>query len=124
MRYLKSTKGLKVTGLGDSIYIAWIPNYQGIIAPKLRYRHELNGDLEFIKVQGQLKAISINSSIMCSVLAFIMYLDSGFVDFTRIYPIVLGIIGFMILLNFLLVKLTKWKVEKQKQRHANTRYSQ
>ena len=119
MRYLKSTKGLKVTGLGDSIYIAWIPNYQGLIPPKLRYKHELNGDLEFIKVQGQLKVISINSSIMCLVLVIVMYLDSGFVDFGRIYPIILGIIGFMILLNFMLVKMTKRKVEKQKQRHAN-----
>ncbi|MCK9206399.1 MAG: hypothetical protein M0P66_04730 [Salinivirgaceae bacterium] len=120
MRYLKSTKGLKVAGLGDSIFLAWIPNYNGIFAPKLRYRHDLNGNLEFIRVQGQLKAISVNSSIMCFVLIIVMYLDCGFVDFNRIYPIILGIVGFMIILNFMLIKLTKRNVEKQKQRHANT----
>ena len=123
MRYLKSTHGLKVTGLGDSIYIAWIPNYIGLFPPKLRYRHELNGELEFIKAQGQLKAISFNSSIMCLVLLIVSYLDTGFIDLKGTYPILLGILGFMISLNFLLIRTTKWKVEKQKQRHANTRYS-
>ena len=119
MRYLKSTQGLKITDLGNSIYIAWIPNYFGLFPPKLRYKHELNGELEFLKVQGQLKAISLNSSIMCFVLLIVSYLNNGYFDLKGIYPILLGIVGFMIILNFLLVKMTKWKVGKQKQRHAN-----
>jgi len=119
MRFLKSKRGLKVKGLGNSLFLAWIPNYNGLVPPKLKYKHDLDGKLEFIGAQGQLKGICINSLIMCSVILIFNFLDNGYIDLKFIYPILLGIAGFMIFLNFLLVEATKWKVDKQ--RHANTR---
>ena len=119
MRYLKSTSVLKVKGLGNSIYLAWIPNYYGIIPPKLKYKHDLNGKLEFLSVRGQVKGISINISVLSLVIIIVNYLNTGYVDFRFIYPLLLGAAGFIVLLNFLLIELTKWKVDKQKQRHAN-----
>jgi hypothetical protein len=117
MRFLRSKGGLKVKGLGDSLYIAWIPNYYGIIPPKLKYKHDLDGNLEFIGTKEPIKGISINSTIMCLVILIINFLENEYVDFIFIYPFLLGIIGFMILSNFLLVETTKWKVDKQ--RYAN-----
>lgn len=117
MRFLKSKRGLKVKGLGNSLYLAWIPNYYGLIPPKLKYKHDLDGKLEFIGTKEQIKGISINSTIMCIVILIINFVENGYVDFIFIYPFLLGVTGFMIFLNFLLVETTKWKVDKQ--RHAN-----
>jgi hypothetical protein len=118
MRYLRSKRGLKVNGLGNSIYIAWIPNYYGLIPPRLRYRHELNGDLEYIKSEGHIKAIGINSLGWNVGIAIVTIIDSGgHFDFFEMYPFFLGVIGFMLLLDLLLTEITKWKVEKQ--RRAN-----
>ena len=120
MRYLKSTQGLKVTGLGESIYLAWIPNYLGLIPPKLRYKHDLNGDLDFIKSQGHIKAIGINSLVWCSGITIVLLIESaGYFNFIEMYPFYLGVVGFMIILDLVLIEATRWKVEKQKQRHAN-----
>lgn len=119
MRYLKSTRGLKVKGLGNSVYRAWIPNYYGIIPPKLEYKHDLDGKLEFLGVKGQLKGISINAGILCLIILLINYFENGFINFQFVLPLIIGAIGFIVILNFLLVGVTKWKVDNQKQRHAN-----
>ena len=120
MRFLKSRRGLKVKGLGNSLFLAWIPNYYGFIPPKLKYKHDLDGKLEFIGAQGQIKGISINATIMCLVIIIMNYFENGYVDFIFIYPVLLGIAVFMILMNFLLVEATKRNVNKQ--RHANKSY--
>lgn len=111
MRYLKSRRGLKVKGLGNSIYLAWIPNYYGLISPKLRYKHELNGNLEFIKSEGHIKAVGLNSLGWCIGITIVTIIDSGgYYDFMEMYPFYIGIIGFMFLLNLLLIEATKRRV--------------
>lgn len=118
MRYLKSKRGLKVKGLGNNIYLAWIPNYYGLIPPRLRYKHELNGNLEYIKSEGHIKVVGLNSLGWCIGITIVTIIDSGgYFDFLEMYPFYLGVIGFMLLLDFILIETTKWKVEKQ--RHAN-----
>jgi len=56
---------------------------------------------------------------MCSVILIVNFLEDGYIDFEFIYPLLLGFIGFMIVLNFLLVEVTKRKVDELKQRHIN-----
>jgi hypothetical protein len=118
MRYLRSKRGVRIKGLGDSIYLAWIPNYYGLIPPKLRYKHELNGDLEYIKSEGHIKAVGINSLVWCTGITVVTIIDSGgHLNFGDMYPFYIGVIGFMTMLDLVLVEATKWKVDKQ--RHAN-----
>ncbi len=120
MRYLKSKRGLRVKRLGNSIYLAWIPNHYGLTPPKLRYKHELSGDLEYLKSEGNIKAIGLNSLIWCLGITLVTFIDTGgYFDFFEMYPFYLGVIGFMLILDLILIEATKWKVDKQKQRHAN-----
>ena len=120
MRFLKSKRGLKVKGLGNSIYLVWIPNYYGLIPPKLRYKHELDGNLEYIKSEGHIKAVGLNSLGWCLGITIVTIIDSGgYFVFFEMYPFYLGVIGFMLLLDLILIEITKWKVDRQ--RYANTR---
>ena len=120
MSYLRSKRGIRIKGLGDSIYLAWIPNYYGLIPPKLRYKHELNGHLEYLKSEGHIKAVGLNSLRLCIGITVVTIIQSGgqFV-FRVMYPFYLGVIAFMTILDFILIVATKWKVDKQKQQHAN-----
>ncbi len=103
-----------------SIYLAWIPSYYGLIPPRLRYKHGLSGNLEYVKSEGHIKAIGLNSLGWCAGITIVTIFDSGgHFNFVEIYPFYLGVIGFMTLLDLVLVETTKWKVDKQ--RHANTR---
>jgi len=116
MRYLKSKRGLKVEGLGDGIFLAWIPNYYGIMPPKLIYKYEIDGELKFVKVQGQFKTIGVNSLIISIVVLILKIIDSnGLNDIISISSLLIGVFVFMILLHIFLIRVTKWRVDKQKQ---------
>jgi len=120
-RPIKSTSYLKVTNPRKGVYLIWTPNYFGLIPPKLRYELNDRGEIKLINILGQLKAITINSLILCGIVIIVeLIISSGQLNLHEIYPFLLGIIGFMVLLNFLIIASTKWKVDKQiKKRHAN-----
>src|SRR5690606_34360235 len=108
---IKSTMGLRVTKPEKDTYIVWTPNYYGLINPKLIFVENKNGNVSFEKATGQFKGIIINSLVFCGVVVFSNFLFiKNPMDFLELTPLLMGIIGFMIFLNFLVLNTTKWKV--------------
>jgi hypothetical protein len=118
---IKSTTSLRVDRPNRNIYVVWIQNYLGLVPPKLEYEADDQQGIRFTKVTGQIKGIAINSMIFCGiVLLTSLGIEQGNFEFQNQLPLLLGIIGFMTLMNFLVIESTKWKVNKQiKRQHAN-----
>ena len=111
---IKSTMGLKVKKLASDKYIVWIPNYYGLIPPKLNYEKDDKGKIKYDCATGQFFAITINSIIACGIILISNYfLFDTPLEITVLTPLLVGIIGFMTLLNYMVLQATKWKVEKQ-----------
>lgn len=111
---IKSTTSLRVKRPSPNVYLVWIQNYQGLVPPKLQYEVDEDQEIRLTKITGQIKGIAINSFIFGGVVILtILLIENGNFNLKELLPFLLGIIGFMILLNFLVIESTKWKVKKQ-----------
>ncbi len=121
--HIKSTTSLRVDKPERDRYVVWVQNYMGLVPPKLEYVVDDQQRVRFTRVIGQIKGITINSIIFCGIVLLTSLLtEEGDFEFRQQLPLLLGIVGFMTLLNFLVIESTKWKVDKQiKRRHDSNK---
>gem|GEM_PF-4805451 len=117
---IKSTAGLKVRKSASGIYTVWAPNHQGIVTPKLTFKAEENGTVKFVRSNRQYRPIAINSLVTYALMITFYFFDSEqYFPLEQVVTIFLGILGFFILLNSMLVHATKSKVRRQLKKVRN-----
>jgi len=111
---LRSTSYLTIHKLDERSFIAWTPNYLGLFVPKLIYEFDTDGQNLKIRTIGFLKVLFLNWLIYCGMISLVVYfLDNSIEQLISAYPFFLGIFVFLILLNYIVIFSTRWKVEQQ-----------
>lgn len=111
---LRSTSYLTIHKLDEQSFIAWTPNYLGLFVPKLIYELHTDGQILKIRIIGFLKVLFLNWLIYCGMISLVVYfLDNSIEQLISAYPFFLGIFVFLILLNYIVIFSTRWKVEQQ-----------
>ena len=109
-----NTNNLKVERLGLNKYLTWISVVYILFVPKIIFELDDNGKVKNINVVGFIKSLFLNFTFIFGI--FLVYMYFKKIDLSRITdfaPFLIGILVFLILINFIIIGTTKRIVNNQ-----------
>ena len=109
-----NTNSLKVEQLSLNKYLTWTTGLDILFVPKVIFELDDNGKIKNTDVVGFTKSLLLNFGF--TLVIFMVYLYIKKLDFSRILnfiPFLIGIIVFLILINFIIIGTTKRIVKRQ-----------
>lgn len=109
-----NTNNLKVKQLGQNKYLTWTFVMYILFVPKVIFELDDNGKVKNTGVVGFAKSLFLNFTFIIGL--FIVYLFIKKINLSRItdfIPFLIGILVFLILINFIIIGTTKRIVKTQ-----------
>jgi hypothetical protein len=109
-----NTEKLKVKQIEKNQYLTSITGSRILFTPKVCYKLDNNGKLINIKVYDFIKSIILNLFFFLGIFILFIYINEqsleNLIDFA---PLFVGLILFLIVINYIIINSTKREVNKQ-----------
>jgi len=105
---------LKVKQLGLNKYLTWTSVTYFLFVPKVIFKLDDNGKVKNTNVVGFTKSLLLNFLFILGVLLVYLYIENMSLSrISEFIPLLIGILLFLILINFIIIGTTKRIVKKQ-----------
>ena len=109
-----NTNNLKVEQLSLNKYLTWTSVMYILFVPKVIFELDDNGKVKNTDVVGFTKSLFLNFAFIFGIFIVYLYIKRlGLSRITDFIPFLIGILVFLILINFIIIGTTKRIVKKQ-----------
>ncbi len=109
-----NANNLRVKQLGKDKYLTWADNIYILFVPKIIFELDNNGKIKNTEIVGFTKSLILNFIFTFGIFLVYLYMKNQNLSLLKEFiPLFIGILIFLILINFIIIGTTKRIVKKQ-----------